>query len=87
MNTINDDTNEHEYNLTQSFYYDDNEFITTLESYDNPVTIMTLNCCSLRARSDLLERLIEKLHLKKTENWYYMFARDMAKREWWLQSI
>ena len=65
MNTINDDTNEHEYNLKQSFYYDDNEFITTLESFDNPVTIMTLNCCSLGAHTDVLQILIEKMLLRK----------------------
>ena len=61
LHTINDDTNEHEYNIEQSYYYDDNELITSLETAISPVTIMTLNCCSLAANHDSILILIEKM--------------------------
>ncbi len=65
LNTINDDNNEHEYHLKQSYYYTDSELITQLNSATNPLTIMTLNCQSLTAHSDILLILLEKMKLAK----------------------
>ena len=60
LSIVNDEDDEHTYNLTQSLYYTDAEMINILQN-KTTFTVISLNCQSIAAKFDELKYFIEDL--------------------------
>ena len=60
LNLVNDEDDEHTYNLTQSLYYTDTEVFNLLHK-TNTFTVISLNCQSIASKFDELQYFIDDL--------------------------